>query len=76
VLPDHPPKATPIGPPRHDGSGFLPSATATASRARRRVESSVGSGETWGVMSNGISVQLSATESHPCDFKESIPRTK
>ena len=54
-----------IGPPRHVGNAFCPSATATASRAKRRVESIVGRGETSGVMSSGISVQLRATESQP-----------
>ncbi len=52
-------------PPRQVGIGLMPIATSTASRASSRVESSVGSGDTSGVISNGSSVQLSATASHP-----------
>ena len=61
-----------IGPPRHDGHGASPSATATAAWARRRVESSVGSGETSGVTRSGISAQQSATASHPSRFRPSM----
>ena len=54
-----------IGPPRQLGNGRFPTATSKAARASSRVESSVGSGDTSGVTSNGISVHTSAAPSQP-----------
>ena len=49
-------------------------ARASAARANRRVESSVGNGEFVSVMINGISVQPSITALQPSPFKCSMVR--
>src|ERR1700728_218448 len=47
-----------------------------AARARMRVESSMGSGEDSGVISKGISVQASATASHPSYLSSRLTSVK
>lgn len=49
-----------------------PIASRRAAAASKRVESSVGMGESSGPISSGISVQASATESQPREAKRSI----
>jgi hypothetical protein len=55
----------------HDFAFSAEVAFRRAARARMRVESRIGSGESAGLMSNGISVQANATASQP-----SFPRSR
>ena len=59
-------------PPAAELQRFAPRDSRSAAAASRRVESSVGSGDSSGRTSNGISVQASATASQPRSRRRAI----